>query len=185
MWTVNEYGLLLSLTRLSSKTALFIIPSSQKKSPATQQCHVLYRHSHIHKWHKWTFRKGGKSEKSWLCSFARVTWQVVGCIVCWTCFIAFVGRLTEHTQCGARPRRPQTGSLPVENTLWVCGSNQRHRYGTLASVHLIWAFLAKNFGICSSVATATTKKRGCVLKILPTPSNETLPCFQEHHRPTQ
>lgn len=110
--------------------------------------------------------RGGKSEKSWLCSFARVTWWVVGCIVCWTCFIAFVGRLTEHTQCGARPRRPQTGSVLVENTLWVYGSSQHHHYATLASVHLIWAFLTKIFGICSAVATAATKKEGSVLKFL-------------------
>ena len=59
--------------------------------------------------------RGGKRKKSWPSSFAGVTWRVVGCIVCWTCVIAFVERLTENTQCGARPCLPERVSVLVEN----------------------------------------------------------------------
>lgn len=70
------------------------------------------------------FERGGKSKKSWLSSFAGVTWRVVGCIVCWTCFIAFVERLTENTQRGARPWLPEIVSVLVENPEGSTAPNQ-------------------------------------------------------------
>jgi len=60
--------------------------------------------------------RGGKTEKkSRHSSFAGVTWRFVGCIVCWTCVVAFVERLTENTQCGAGPCLPEIDSVLGEN----------------------------------------------------------------------
>lgn len=88
---------------------------------ATQQSHVLCPQLHLHSGcvviqqvDIWKEGEGGtNAKKSWPSSFAGVTWRVVGCIVCWTCVIAFVERLTENTQCGARPCLPETASVLV------------------------------------------------------------------------
>lgn len=77
--------------------------------PCLQRHKGVLGHSQVDIW------KGGEKAKSRPSSFPGVTWWVVGCIVCWTCVIAFVERLTENTQCRARPCLPETASALVEN----------------------------------------------------------------------